>query len=188
MEKYLVFEKEISNIKNTSLQNLAIECLNALPDYFYEIPASATGKYHPKYALGQGGLVRHVKATLVIAEDLFRNNTVQQFSDVNKDIVRVSLLLHDGLKCGYPQQNHTVRTHPLDVCDYLKEIFDNAMKTSINPIVVLRIISCIKSHMGEWNTDRDGKEVLPKPYQEIPQFVHLCDYLASRKDIEIVLD
>ena len=39
--------------------------------------------------------------------------------------------------------------------------------------------------MGKWNTDYKDKtkEVLPKPVTESEKFVHLCDYLASRKNI-----
>lgn len=39
--------------------------------------------------------------------------------------------------------------------------------------------------MGQWNCDRDGKVILPKPIALNEQFVHMCDYLASRKIIEV---
>jgi len=49
-----------------------------------------------------------------------------------------------------------------------------------------QIAKCIKSHMGQWNTDYKTKEeMLPKPQNEIEKFTHLCDYLASRKMLEI---
>ena len=35
--------------------------------------------------------------------------------------------------------------------------------------------------MGQWNTDRYKNEIMPKPKKSIESFVHLCDYLASRK-------
>ena len=45
---------------------------------------------------------------------------------------------------------------------------------------------CVTSHMGEWNKDYiTHKEILPLPQTKIQKFVHLCDYLASRKLIEI---
>ena len=48
------------------------------------------------------------------------------------------------------------------------------------------ISNCIKSHMGQWNTDYKTKEeILPKPVTELEKFVHLCDYLASRKLLEV---
>ena len=52
-----------------------------------------------------------------------------------------------------------------------------------------QIAECIKSHMGEWNTDYKTKEeVLPKPESVMQSFVHLCDYLASRKCLEFNFD
>jgi hypothetical protein len=50
------------------------------------------------------------------------------------------------------------------------------------------IAHCIESHMGSWNTDRKSKTVLPKPMDEYQQFVHLADYLASRKDLTMAFD
>lgn len=38
--------------------------LPAVPPYFYTVPASSTGKYHPRYTLGSGGLLRHTKAAI----------------------------------------------------------------------------------------------------------------------------
>ena len=47
---------------------------------------------------------------------------------------------------------------------------------------------CIESHMGQWATDRKSSVVLPKPMDEYQHFVHLADYLASRKDLTMVFD
>ena len=43
----------------------------------------------------------------------------------------------------------------------------------------------ISSHMGIWNTDFDGNEVLPKPKDKYQRFVHMCDYIASRKFLNV---
>ena len=46
----------------------------------------------------------------------------------------------------------------------------------------------ILSHMGQWNKDKEGNEILPKPEKEDEKFVHLCDYLASRRFIEMNME
>ena len=46
----------------------------------------------------------------------------------------------------------------------------------------------IASHMGVWNKDFDGNEVLPIPKTKYQNFVHMCDYLASRKSIILEFD
>lgn len=42
-----------------------------VPMDFFTQPASSSGKYHPSYALGVGGLVRHTKAAMIMAKMLF---------------------------------------------------------------------------------------------------------------------
>lgn len=48
-------------------------------------------------------------------------------------------------------------------------------------------IAClIASHMGQWNVNLYSKTILPKPKTATQKFVHLCDYLASRKgDVDV---
>jgi hypothetical protein len=52
-----------------------------------------------------------------------------------------------------------------------------------------KICDCVASHMGSWNTDyKTKKEILPKPITSMEKFVHLCDYLASRRFLEVNFD
>ena len=64
------FIKELEYIKNDDIRGFAKLALENLPDYFFDVAASSTGKYHPTYALGNGGLVRHTKAAVRIAFEL----------------------------------------------------------------------------------------------------------------------
>lgn len=188
------FKTVIETIETDCMRDFASWALLVLPTYFYEVAASSTGKYHPKYALGNGGLVRHTKAAVIIANELFRNNTVQNFTDVEKDCIRVALLIHDGVKHGLNGATYTVPTHPLEVIEYITNKYsENCDTVSEGVEITMRehwelISSCISTHMGEWNTDyKSKKEVLPTPETEMQKFTHLCDYLASRKMIEVVM-
>ena len=42
--------------------------------------------------------------------------------------------------------------------------------------------------MGPWNKDYNGEEVLEKPHTKYQNFVHMCDYLASRKVLNVEFD
>ena len=45
-----------------------------------------------------------------------------------------------------------------------------------------RIIKMDASHMGRWNTNKfEPDVVLPIPKSVEEKFVHMCDYLSSRK-------
>ena len=192
------FKAELETIGNKQMRVFAKWCLEMLPDYFYKVPASSSGKYHPQYALGEGGLVRHTQAAVRIANELFNNHTIQNFTDEEKDIMRVALLIHDGVKQGADGTGHTTTTHPLEVVEYIEDKYYEVPEETL-PDEVLDLMedrylwedisNCIKSHMGEWNTDYENKEeVLPKPETEMEKFTHLCDYLASRKMLEVNFD
>jgi hypothetical protein len=94
MTKY--FERAFFNLKSI-IKNIAEQGVALLPEYFYHVPASSTGKYHPDYALGDGGLYRHVQASVGIAVDLFR---IYEFTPNEEDLIIASLMLHDGWKQG----------------------------------------------------------------------------------------
>lgn len=73
--------------------------------------------------------------------------------------------------------------HPLEMVDFIKSQQECVDLLTSEELRV--ICNCIASHMGEWNKDyRTQKEVLPKPQKGIEKFVHMCDYLASRKCLE----
>ena len=79
MKKEEYFKKELSYIKNKKVIKDLKYLIELLPDYFFEIPASSTGKYHPSYALGEHGLIRHTKAAVRIAYELFDDESICKF-------------------------------------------------------------------------------------------------------------
>lgn len=73
-----LFTKEIGYISDETLKKIVVDTLDASPECIQTIPASSSGKYHPVYLLGDGGLVRHVRAAVGIAHsmietDIFKN-------------------------------------------------------------------------------------------------------------------
>ena len=48
------------------------------------------------------------------------------------------------------------------------------------------ICANIESHMGQWNRDpyKKSNVVMPLPRTKMEKYVHLCDYIASRKPLE----
>ena len=179
MDKIENFKEELKLIKDESIRRFVEEFLKNVPDYFFTTAASSTGKYHPKYALGEGGLVRHTKAATRIAYELFRVNMFS-YSDIEKDLIIASLILHDTYKHGKNGSIYTVTEHPViaseEVMNFKEEI-DSTYRESI--------ANNISTHMGQWNTDyKTNKEVLPLPKTKMQNFVHICDYLASRKCLE----
>ena len=184
MKKLEILKKEINYIKDSSRRKDLKILIGLLPDYFFEVPAASTGKYHPDFAQGEGGLVRHTKVAVRIAQELLANNTVgAKFSDKDKDLIIMALILHDGVKSGMEHSKYTKFDHPLLAS---KLIMENKGKVSLDIDDLRKICSMIESHMGEWTFDTyQQKEVLPKPKTAEQRFVHMCDYLASRKFLDV---
>lgn len=185
MEKKDYFNKEYSYIKDSKKREDLKYLVSNLPDYFFEIPASSTGKYHPSFALSLHGLVKHTKVAVRIAHELLDNPALNNFTDNEKDIIIMALVLHDGLKSGKIKEKHTRFDHPLLVCDFIREHSSNLSLNEEELELLTRVIS---SHMGIWNKDYNGNEVLPIPKDKYQRFVHMCDYLSSKKFMNVDFD
>lgn len=177
-----VFKKELEYIKDEKIKESTVYILDKLPDYFYHIAASSTGKYHPEFSLGEMGLVRHVKVAVRIAEELFNNPSLCNFNEHEKDLIRMAIILHDGLKKGIKEEKYTLFDHPIIMANFLEENKDNL---SISKEDVDDVIRMIKSHMGPWNVDNYTGKELPIPKNKDERFVHMCDYLSSRKFLNV---
>lgn len=182
MNKTEMFKTEINYIKDEKYKNSLSKLVELLPDYFFEIPASSTGKYHPKFSLGNQGLVRHTKAAVRIALELLNNNSLHNFSAKQKDLILTALILHDGLKSGNPKEKYSRFDHPNLICDFIEE---NMFETEYDDEDIEFLRDVISSHMGEWNTNPYSDVVLSKPTSSAARFVHMCDYLSSRKFLDI---
>ena len=186
MDRLSIFKTELSYILNPKIKEFTEKALNNLPEYFFSIPASSSGKYHPKYALGEGGLVKHTQAAVRIAVEMFRLD-IFKYTEDEKDMIISSLILHDGYKSGIDNSSHTVTEHPLIVANMLRTNTD--INSCIDEETLNMIIGNIESHMGSWCFDyKTKKQVLPKPKSKIQHVVHWCDYLASRKCLEFNFD
>ena len=184
MNRLDILKKEINYVKDSSRRGDLKTLIELLPEYFFEVPASSTGKYHPAFSLGDGGLVRHTKVAVRIAVELLNNNSVgMKFNEKDRDLIIMALILHDGVKSGMEKSKYTKADHPLLVS---KLIMENKDKLSMDIDDIRKMCSMIESHMGEWNTDPYTKEeILPIPRTAEQRFVHMCDYLASRKFFDV---
>ena len=178
-----------STIQNKDIQEFAATLIKGLPDYIWHVGASSTGKYHPAYSLGEGGLMRHQIAVVRFLNFFFeleQYNT--KFTDREMDLMRVAGLMHDGRKSGeqadYEKSKFTKFDHPIQMVNIVRS-YDGKY---LNHDEIEFIANCISSHMGSWNTDKKSNVVLPKPTNIYQEMIHLADYLASRKDLTMAFD
>lgn len=184
MNKVDCFIRELNYIKDDKYRKSAESLIEVIPDYFFSVAASSTGKYHPSYSLGEGGLLRHTKAAIKIAKSLLDDPIIgDKYTDREKDLMLIGLMFHDSIKHGIVESQYTVFEHPLLAAKFIE---DNKDMTSFSDEDIDFLKKVISSHMGPWNTDyKTGEEILPKPKTKCQNFVHMCDYLGSRKYLEV---
>lgn len=182
-----VLDEIINKIENDDIKQFAEELLTTIPEYFYHAPASSTGKYHPAYALGDGGLARHTLALVRFLNYTFEIDCMgSSWTSREKDLMRVAGMMHDTRKSGsqqdYEANKYTRFDHPLLAAAVVKSYVGEG----IIPDSEIEIIaSAIASHMGQFNTDKRSNIVLPTPKNKYQKIIHWADYLASRKDVEM---
>lgn len=182
------FNIVLETFENKDIKEFAEECLKNAPMYWYEVAASSTGKYHPNYALGHGGLARHTIALVILLNHMFAvESFAKQFTSRERDLLRVAGIAHDMMKSGtqedYEKNKYTRFDHPILAANMIREM------KGLPEEEIEFIAHAIESHMGQWNTDKRRPDViLPKPNDKYQIILHLADYLASRKDIEIKFD
>ena len=170
----------VNSIQDESVKHQLYLAFEGVPDYFFKVAASSTGKYHPSYVLGEGGLYKHTLAAALIAKDLVQLEMFE-LTGLEKDIIICALLLHDVCKLGIPEEKYTRFDHPLLAAQLVRERCTN--QNFIDMVTPL-----IESHMGQWNITKYSNAILPKPETKLQKIVHLCDYLASRKYLEVIFN
>lgn len=167
--------------------------IKRVPDYFWTIPASSSGKYHPSFDNVEGGLVNHTCMNCEVASELFRLKMFEDITTHELEVV-IALIIHDSFKNGYGDDfNYTIFAHPSiaadEFCDtlnwYLKQNIKERLPLTSGRESNLResvefISGLVQTHMGTWGRI--------KPSTSAQNFVHLCDYIASRKFFDIYKD
>lgn len=181
-----IFEVEINYINDDRIKESARKLVAMLPEYFFKVPASSTGKYHPKCSNVEGGLVHHTKLAVRFAKELLSNGILfNNFSKNEQDLIILALILHDGFKHGLTQEKYVRFDHPIISADFVKE---HALEVGLTEEERDILSGAIASHMGIFNTSQYSKVVLPLPKTTLQKFVHMCDDLSSKKFFDVTFE
>lgn len=174
MNKPDFFEREIQLIESEDLRDFVRFFFNEkCGEWFWKSGASASGKYHPVFTHGEGGLVRHTRAVALVCEELLRMSTYAYMKSEYKDYARVACLLHDTRKYGSgdTEDKNCYKNHGRLAADAVAAAWFEFFG---NPCPEL-LTMAIRSHMGQWVEDREDR-----PFTNIDRLVHMADYIASR--------
>lgn len=178
---------------NAVLCKFAQDLIEEVPSYFWSVGASSTGKYHPEFSQGDGGLARHSLMTYRWLKNMIITNPAD-IDDFAPSMV-VASLFHDCCKRGNQNDpsEHTVHEHPILAAKFILDKAEKFVKENKDFIELTSededsfkkeigmIVLCVESHMGKWNTSKHSTIQLPKPTNPIQYMVHLADYISSKK-------
>ena len=176
------FAEELNHIKNPNLRLAVGQYLKSrTPDYFWETGASSSGRYHPEFSQGVGGLVRHTKAVVMFALELLRMEPYNSMDDESKDAVIAACILHDTCKYGCEDYAKTeYKAHALNASLNFKDFYCTEFCYFLEEEMIDSICKAILCHMGHW-----AERPEERPSTIIDQCVHEADYIASRNFIQI---
>ena len=158
---------EVAQIDDYNIREFVKMTLDTVDPIHRIKPASSTGKYHPKYAAGEGGLIRHIKVTVRNVIELIRATPAVENE---KDELIAAAILHDMWK--YPEgRDHefTAFDHPALGGQWCN---DHGFDT---------IGRLIAAHQGIWTTSRQMpgfENEQPRKFDE--WILHYSDLMASR--------
>lgn len=177
----------VQGLETDEVKTLATAIINDLPDYWYTVAASSSGKYHPSYTVRENGLFLHSCAVFKFATYMLELEQYKtQFSPEERDGIKIGALCHDGNKHGLDSHGHTIFAHPVVMAEKIRNYKGQGIASDN---IIDFVADVVETHMGEWNTNkREPNTILPKPVTLGQQLLHLADYLASRKDVEIHFD
>ena len=179
----------IGKIQNLSVRLFVLDVLNSdmVPDYFWTAPASSSGKYHPKWELGVGGLVRH---TCLVASYFSRLIQAYELDPIWTDIGIAAAILHDCRKFsltlnaeGFPSDRDYAKDHGVR---FFRDLLDSDIFSGYDVDVnVHHILDGIRFHSGRWASVTSG--VLEGSADYWPELkamcdtVHMADMVASHR-------
>ena len=159
----------IRKIADENLRELTQQVLERAPHYFWTVPASISGKYHPSDERGEGGTILHILRVSKLAEILM----TAWLTPFDSDVIRAACLLHDT--CKYGSGNLINKTqyprHPQEASALIREILKEHPVSDDFERKVEEICLAVERHMGKWT---DGA----KPDVDEQWIVHLADMVA----------
>jgi hypothetical protein len=128
-ERKFNLDEEVGQIDDPSIRLFVTKALEQVPSYFWHVPASASGRFHPLDTLGEGGLVLHTKRVVYLATEIAK---IFKIDEAKLDVLRAAAILHDSFKNGLVDEDRTEADHPLIVRHQLKDMPRKPLEWSLH--------------------------------------------------------
>jgi hypothetical protein len=177
----------VEKITNPRIKQATLKCLENAPEYFWKTPASITGKYHPQWALGEGGLIRHTLAIVDVGINMARYDV--EVEPQTFITIVPACILHDITKYGIndtPEslesdpQLYWYKNHHITGATFCRSVWYNNVFPAGNSnngsyadeTLWLEVCNLIVGHAGRWGI---------KPVSKTGWVLHLSDLAVSTR-------
>ena len=185
-DKRRVFASIADTFETDLFRGYFLDMCEAIPDYIFIMPSSTSSKFHNSTQCQKFGQICHAMMFSKILEyrlNLEGNKTKYNTPEI-RDCMRCVPVFHDAVKCGWNGSPYTVQNHPVLAAEWVK---GTVVQHDISQEFKDTIADMCLTHSGEWNTSKGGNEIMPKPRNDMELFIHECDYLSSRADIDWII-
>ena len=185
MDKVKVFEPILSKFETEEIRQYCEDMIAEIPDYIFTIPSSQSLKYHNVTQCQVHGQIFHILMFGEIMNYILDLEYMQnKYSSARqRDCLRCTSIFHDAIKCGRENSGFTVHEHPLLAGEWIR---NTNVKHDIDAETKQYIARLCESHSGQWTRSSRSDVVLPKPETDDQFLVHLCDYLSSRSNLDMI--
>ena len=175
------FKKELYYVKDKNYKKAMLKLLDGLPGYFYVIGESFNNPYVAEYSKGRCGKIKETKVSTRIAYELLSDPVIgSDYSKKEKDLILMSIILHDGLERGRLGVDAVVFEHPILISEYIK--YANVGLTLEDRDF---LCSMVEAHSGIDNHHDRNDRVLPLPQSKYQKFVYMCIKMGNMKFFDI---
>lgn len=183
-QKIAVFQPYLDKFETEEMRLYCADMIKQIPDYIFEMPSSTSGKYHNQTQCLPHGQIYHIVmfAEIMNYRLALKGNKEKFKSPTQRDAMRCTPIFHDALKCGLNGSVYSVHEHPMLAGQWVREA---KVEHDIDDKIKEAIARMCERHSGEWVDSKKSKTVLPEPENAMELFVHECDYLSSRNNIDM---
>lgn len=184
--KYNVFVPMSKKFETDQIRDYFLDMVQEIPDYIFTMPSSTTGKYHNKTQCETYGQIYHI---YMFSEILnyrlsLKGNKNKYINQIVRDCMRCVPAFHDAIKCGLEGSQYTVHEHPILAQQW---VMNTKVEHDINIGLKKLIGDLCAAHSGEWIKNKNSDVILPEPKNDMELFIHECDLLASRYNLDLII-
>lgn len=185
-QKQKIFEPISRNFETDEFREYFLDMVAEIPDYVFTMPSSTSGKFHNKTQCQTYGQIYHVYMFDSILNHRLRLKINKELYSTpeERDAMRCVPAFHDAVKCGWNGSQYTVQDHPLLAAHWVME---TQTEHKIPDEYRKMIADMCEAHSGEWNKSRSGQVIMSEPRNPREFFIHECDILASRADLDYII-